>query len=86
MPCVTNNISHLSCCFPAAERPGWPVVEVAGEDLVQEGGTQLTVTCTSQGGNPPPALTWVDFSLYEINAEINVEVPSNLLSILYIQM
>ncbi|XP_069156203.1 nephrin isoform X2 [Procambarus clarkii] len=49
-------------------RPGWPVVEVVGGGEVVAGG-QVTVLCTSQGGNPPPVLR-----LYKAGQQVTVSV------------
>ncbi|KAK8404902.1 hypothetical protein O3P69_001477 [Scylla paramamosain] len=54
---LSSHLLSQTHVITVIKRPGWPVVEVTGEDELVEGGTQLTVTCTSQGGNPPPALT-----------------------------
>ncbi|XP_069945661.1 nephrin-like [Cherax quadricarinatus] len=55
---VTHHILNHTHHITVIKRPGWPVVEVEmkeGRQVVA--GDQLSVVCTSTGGNPPPALT-----------------------------
>ncbi|XP_042243477.1 nephrin-like [Homarus americanus] len=51
------------------KRPRWPVLQVEEEGRQLVAGDQLSVVCTSRGGNPPPALT-----LYKAGKKVTATV------------
>ncbi|KAG7157667.1 Nephrin-like 13 [Homarus americanus] len=54
-PAAKHSISYTHL-IAVIKRPGWPEVEVVEGGEVKAG-EQMTVLCTSRGGNPPPTLT-----------------------------